>query len=990
MQKYRVSNFGLINKDKKISFKFNNKKYSGFEGDTLASALLANGVTLVARSFKYHRPRGIVTAGSEEPNALVTLFSGAKQEPNVPATMVPLYDGLEAYTQNAFPSVKYDYMAINNYASSILVAGFYYKTFMGLGQKGWHFFEHFIRKAAGQGKASDDEGYEKYDQVFDFCDVLIIGGGVSGLSSALSAGRAGKRVIIVDEKERFGGYGLTDNSVIDFKSSREWINDSLSELDTMDNVMVLPRTVAFGLYDGGNVGCVEKVSDHYVNLNPYTVKQRMHNITAEKIILATGAIERPLVFSNNDLPNVMQSESLNTYIQQYGVCSGNKVVIFTNNDSAYRTVQSLIDSGKNVTVVDVRNVDENILAQNIVKQGVNVIGMAFIKQVNGNKTALKSVRVIDSTGKEINIECDLVASSGGHTPVVNLWSHLYGKPVYDENICAFLPNGNKENLTAVGACIGRFDLQECLDMGYEAGGDKNQQSAKVTNVGFATVQVQKIEPLWEVSDALSGKGKKFVDQQHDVTTNDIKLAHREGYRSVEHLKRYTTLGMANDQGKTSNVNALAQMAELQQKTIENTGTTVFRPPYTPVSLGALSGIHSGFNVLPERFSPFHDVMLKYGAVNFTAGLWHRPRYFPKTINGQLETLTQSYIREADHVRNFVGVCDVGTLGKIDVQGPDSAEFLNRIYTNAWLKLPVGKARYGLMLREDGIIDDDGTATRINEHQFLLTTTTVKAADVLSNMERYLETEWTDLKVTVTSVSDQTGTLAVAGPNSRSVLEKIVADDISNESLPEMGTLVTSINDVPIRLTRLSFSGEMAYEVFVLSNNAEYIYEQIMQAGKDYNIAPYGMEALGAMRIEKGFITHAEINGTVNAKQIGYAGLCSKKKWFVGKDMLKRDGMKNAELEMVGVVPIESNTDMAIGGHFVATPEFVADGNSEGYISSMTYSPVMKTKIGLGFLKNGRSRIGEKMYIADPIRNNHYAIEIVDSVFYDKEGERTNG
>ncbi|MGB1361394.1 MAG: aminomethyltransferase family protein, partial [Alphaproteobacteria bacterium] len=386
----------------------------------------------------------------------------------------------------------------------------------------------------------------------------------------------------------------------------------------------------------------------------------------------------------------------------------------------------------------------------------------------------------------------------------------------------------------------------------------------------------------------------------------------------------------------------------------------------------------------------HNIMLKYGAENFTAGLWHRPRYFPQTVNGRKETLRESYIREAEHVRNHVGLCDVGTLGKIDVQGPDAAEFLNRIYTNAWLKLPVGKARYGLMLREDGIVDDDGTATRIAENQFLLTTTTVKAADVLSDMERLLETEWTDLKVTVTSVSDQTGTLAVAGPKSRDLLQSIVADKIDNEAVPEMGTIVTSIDGVEVRLTRLSFSGEMAFEVFVKSNNAEYIYERIMQAGKEFNIIPYGMECLGALRIEKGFITHNEIDGTVNAKQIGYEGLCSKKKWFVGKNLLEREGMQNAELEMVGVLPTNPKSSCYAGGHFVTSSKFVADGDSQGYISSMTYSPVMKSNIGLGMLKNGRARIGEKMYIADPLRGDHYEVEIVDAVFYDKEGERTSG
>ncbi|MGB1361519.1 MAG: FAD-dependent oxidoreductase, partial [Alphaproteobacteria bacterium] len=620
MQKNRIDNLGLINTDKEVKFKFNKKTYTGYEGDTLASALLANGVTLVGRSFKYHRPRGIVTAGSEEPNALVTLFSGERQEPNVPATMVPIYDGLEAHSQNCFPSVKYDYMAINNKFSSILVAGFYYKTFMGLGQRGWHFFEHFIRKAAGQGRATNQKGTEKYEQIFDFADVLVIGGGVSGLSSALSASRAGKTVIIVDEKEQFGGYGLTDDSEIDGKKSVDWINSVVAELENNENVKVLSRTVAFGLYDGGNVGCVEKVSDHYLNNDEYTVKQRMRNITAGEVILATGSIERPLVFTNNDLPNVMQAEALNTYIKQYGVCSGNSVVVFTNNDSAYRTVNSLIDAGKTVTVVDTRNVAKNKTAVSLIERGVQIIDTAYIKNVNGSKTAIKSVDVITKAGAKLNISCDLVVSSGGHTPVVNLWSHLYGKPTYNEKICAFVPGKSPKNLKAVGACIGNFDLSDCLSDGYDAGGDKGN-SSKVTKSGFACVSVQKIEPLWEVPDEFSASGKKFVDQQHDVSSSDVKLAHREGYRSVEHLKRYTTLGMANDQGKTSNVNALAQMAELQNKSIQDTGTTVFRPPYTPVSIGSLSGVHNGFHMLPERLSPFHNIMLKYGAENFTAGLW---------------------------------------------------------------------------------------------------------------------------------------------------------------------------------------------------------------------------------------------------------------------------------------------------------------------------------------------------------------------------------
>ena len=990
MQKYRLPKLPQQLGKKIVNFTFDGRPYTGYAGDSLASALIANGVRVQARSFKYHRPRGVMTAGSEEPNALVTLFKGERQQPNMVATMIPLYDGLEAYGQNAFPSVNFDMMAINNLLSPIFVAGFYYKTFMGLGQKGWHFFEHFIRKAAGQGHASNAIGTEKYDQKYGFCDVLIVGGGVSGISAALSAGRAGKRVMIIDEHESMGGYAKVDTSQIDGQPSPQWVQSAVQELQGLANVTVMPRATATGLYDNNTVPIVERLADHFVNTDPHQVRQRLHQIHADKIIMATGSTERPLVFAGNDLPNIMTAEALHIYINHYGVCPGDKVVIFTNNDSAYRTAHSLLAVKKLVTVIDTRETNQNPYAQSIIERGGVVIGNAYIHSVKGNKKQLQSVTAIHkNTQTKRTIPCDVVASSGGHTPIVHLWSHICGKPVYDENICAFVPHTMPSGMTAVGACVGEYDLQTCMEQGYQAGVNKTPKTKipKVTETGFATTHQTLIEPLWEVPDDFSSGQKKFVDMQHDVTSDDVKLSHREGYRSVEHLKRYTTLGMANDQGKTSNVNALAQMAVLQNQSIGDTGTTVFRPPYTPVTLGALGGVHSGFYVQPVRLSPFHDAMVHYGAKNTESGLWYRPEYFPET---ESESLQEGYVREMQHVRTKVGLCDVGTVGKIDVQGPDAGEFLNRLYTNMFATLPVGKCRYGMMLREDGIVDDDGTAARISEHHYLVTTTTAHAAEVLYNMEKYLQTEWTDLKVTVTSVSDQTGTLALAGPRSRDVLNKITGQNLDNEKLPMMGMVYANIGGIPVRIVRLSFSGEMAFEIFADCGYCTQLYHTIMEAGAEFEIAPYGLEALGGLRIEKGFVTHAEINGTITAKEVGMAGLLSKKKWFIGKDMLEREGLQTPQYEMVGVIGIDKNAPVTMGGHIVASNRFIVDDEDLGYITSSTYSVVHHTNIGLAMVKDGRSRMGETLYVSDPLRGNHFPVQIVDPVFYDKEGEATHG
>ncbi|MBT7582743.1 MAG: FAD-dependent oxidoreductase, partial [Kordiimonadaceae bacterium] len=766
----RLKNKGLlIDQNKPLEFTFDGKSYSGFEGDTLASAMIANGEMMMARSFKYHRPRGVYSAGPEEPNALVSLRSDGRLEPNCTAPTVELYDGLDAHSQNAWPSLSFDVMAINQLFSPLLVAGFYYKTFMGTGQKFWHFCEHFIRRAAGMGKASLDADPDRYEKANIFADIVIIGSGPAGLAAAKAAAPSGAKILLVDESAQFGGSLPEEQGNIDGYDANEWAADTLKTLSEIDNVTMMSRTTVYGYFDDNTLGAVEKVADHKAVPENFEPRQRHLKIFAKRVIIAAGSIERPLVFDGNDTPGVMLANAALRYANRYGACVGQNVALFTNNDDGYTTAHQLKALGVNVTtMIDAREKINHGLCKD---SSINYITGHVVTSANGGKS-LSSIKVAPydadtkSIGPQNTINVDALLVTGGYTPTINLCSQTGTPAIFNDEIQSFIPGRANRPWLAAGAIMGSFDLKASLEDGISAA-NESLEALGLPPSNMTALKVNGQNPVaipfaLTVIPSSNKSAKKFVDFQHDVSVNDLNIAHTEGFRSVEHLKRYTTLGMAADQGKTSNMNALAIMAELRGISIPEAGTTRFRAPYKPVALGTLAGRDIGNHFSAVRRTPMHNWHMDHGAEMIEAGIWYRPRVYKKSD----ETLTDAYIREATAVRNSVGIVDVTSLGKIDIQGPDAAEFLNRIYANAFLKVAVGKARYGVMLREDGYMFDDGTSWRLSETQFLMTTTTANAAPVLSQMERLLTLNWPDLKVHVSSVSDQWAGMAVAGPKSR--------------------------------------------------------------------------------------------------------------------------------------------------------------------------------------------------------------------------------
>tara|TARA_B100000029_G_scaffold393253_1_gene390541 strand:+ start:283 stop:2964 length:2682 start_codon:yes stop_codon:yes gene_type:complete len=891
-QEYRLEKIGYINRDKKITFKFNGKKYFGYEGDTLASALLANGIHLVGRSFKYHRPRGFIGAGVDEPNAKVQLYSGIKTEPNVLATEIELIEGLTAKSQNCWPSVNFDLGAINNFLSKFFPAGFYYKTFMWPKNFWYKIYEPIIRKAAGLGVAPMKPDPDRYEHKFEYCDVLIAGSGPSGLSSALAAAKNGARVILAEDKPRFGGSLLNDEVTIGNKKGKDWADEVISQLKSMSNVIVKNRSQVFGYYDHNMTVMVERTKDHIENPAKYIPRQKLWYIRAKEVILSTGSIERPLVFGNNDRPGIMLASAAKEYLKTYGVLVGKKPIVFTNNDGAYDLAIELKKNGVNPLVVDIRDNSEGTNVREAKNLNINIKFGYGVSNTKGYKK-INSV-IIGKLNKDRsdyenfeNISCDCLCVSGNWTPTVHLSSQSGNKLKFEEKINAFVPNKPRQHETTIGSAKGSFTLKKSLEEGFDKG---YELSNKITNKNLKTTiptsnerTHDEYDKFWCMPLPKNKNYKRCVDFQNDVYVSDIELAVREGFRSIEHVKRYTTLGMATDQGKTSNLNGLQLVSNIENKIVPEVGHTTFRPPYAPVTIGAIVGREVGKHYRPTRKSPMHLWHEKNNAVFVDAGLWLRPRYY-KQGN---ENLAMAAKREATNVRNNVGVCDVTSLGKIDIKGPDASEFLNRVYTNAWMKLPVGKARYGVMLREDGIVFDDGTTTRISENHFHMTTTTAQAVNVLAHLEYYLQVVWPELDVNVLSTTEQWAGAALAGPNSRDLLGKLFPDiDVSNEALPFMGFKEGELFNVPARIFRISFSGELAYEINVESGYGVFMWEKIMELGKEMDIEPYGTEALSTLRIEMGHVAGSEIDGRTIPSDLSLDGMLSKKKGFYWKKILK--------------------------------------------------------------------------------------------------------
>ena len=973
----RIAGKGLINREKTLNFKFDGRSYKGFEGDTIASALLASGKKIFGRSFKYHRPRGVLTAGSEEPNALITVGQGAFQDPNIRATTQEIFEGLITKSQNNWPSLQYDILSVNDLFSNFLGAGFYYKTFMWPKSFWEKIYEPFIRRAAGLGALSGLHNSDTYEKAYAFCDLLIIGGGPSGLMAAKIAAEAGLDVILAEQEPIFGGRLNSETEKVDGIPGSDWAAKIIEELKALDNVRLYLRTTVTGVYDQGTFAAVERVGHHLPDRGSDRPLECFWRIVAKNSILAAGAIERGIAFPNNDRPGIMAASAVRTYLNRFGVSPGRSIALFCNNNTAHDTAKDLLESGINIAaIIDSREDSKTDL-------DVPFYNGAEVSNTFGRQ-GLNSI-IVKKNNTESKIEVDCLAVSGGWNPTLHLTCHMNGRPTWDEKILSFVPeNGVIPNMAVVGAANGLMDTHSCFASAQKEIGliiKALGKTAKTKRLPKVELKEYEISPKW----CVDGKGRAWLDYQNDVTVKDIQQSVKENFKSVEHMKRYTTQGMAIDQGKNSNVAALAVLADATGRGIPETGTTTFRPPFVPVSIASMGKNAQGIGFAPQRYTTSHVASVDRGAPMVESGLWYRPSYFPEVGETNWR---QSCDREIEMVRTNVGVCDVSTLGKIDIQGPDAHRLLDFVYTNMFSTLKVGKVRYGLMLREDGHVMDDGTTARLAENHYVMTTTTAAAGQVMRHLDfvhQCLHPEW---DLSFISVTEQWAQFSIAGPKSQELINAVLDKPISSETFPFMSCASVGILGETGRLFRISFSGEHGYEIAVPARFGESLFRLLVSRAEEIGGGPYGMEALNVLRIEKGFITHAEIHGRITAFDLGMQRMVSEKKDCIGKTSASRPGLLDSEREqLIALKPVGSVKQIVAGAHLFDLNDDPIRENDRGYITSVGFSPTFGHFIGLGFFKGGQARLGEQIKMVDHLRGIETECEIINTVSFDPKGDR---